>query len=359
MEPIQVPFKQRWREIRTRFVPVIVFGVVLIAVIFLWGNKTQQTSFVGKVMADTAHVSSPMPGIVSGFLLQEFDTVEIGDTLATIIVADSSLRDAQLNVFRTQIDLLRVTQDPLSDVQRNLIDRISLELDVLNEKLEFESLSLRRLQMERMNERVIELHRRNLISAQALEDSTLELELVRTAYNAKEKLIRELEREMGRLSMYQDGVTQSTQDPIRAGVAALEAEMDAVYQEFKPIVLKAPISGSVVKMYVRNGTHLNAGEPLLLLASPIPTYIIGYVRQPVTARPYIGMEIQLRTRTYPKFIVPATINNVGAQIMVYDANMQRGTGFIESGIPVRIGLDGLGHLHLIPGEIVDILIVNP
>lgn len=55
----------------------------------------------------------------------------------------------------------------------------------------------------------------------------------------------------------------------------------------------------------------------------------------------------------------ALINSVGAQIMVYDATLQRGSGFIESGIPVRTALDGLSHLHLIPGEIVDILVVNP
>lgn len=359
MDPIQVPFKQRWRDIRTRFVPVIVFGVVLIAVLVLWGEKTQQSSFVGKVVADTAYVSAPLSGLVTGFTLREFDKVEMGDVIATVMVADSALLKAQMNVFRTQIDLLRATQDPLSDVQRNLIDRISLELDVLNERLEFESLSLRKMQMERMNERVQELHRRNLISAQALEDSTLELELVRTAFTAKERLIRQMEREMDRLSTYQEGVTQSASDPIRAGVAALEAEMEAVYQEFKPIVLKAPISGSVAKVYVRNGANLNAGEPLILLASPTPTHIIGYVRQPVTARPYVGMEVQLRTRTYPKSMAPAIVQNVGAQIMVYDATLQRGTGFIESGIPVRISLDGLGHLNLIPGEIVDILIANP
>lgn len=358
MDPIQVPFKQRWRDIRTRFVPVIVFGVVLIAVIVLWGERTQQSSFVGKVVADTAYVSAPLSGLVTGFTLQEFDMVEMGDVIAIVMVADSALLKAQMNVFSTQIDLLRATQDPLSDVQRNLIDRISLELDVLNERLELESLSLRKMQMERMNERVQELHRRNLISAQALEDSTLELELVRTAFTAKERLIRQMEREMARLSTYQEGVTQSASDPIRAGVAALEAEMEAVYQEFKPIVLKAPIAGSVAKVYVRNGANLNAGEPLVLLASPTPTHIIGYVRQPITARPYVGMEVQLRTRTYPKSIAPAIIQNVGAQIMVYDVTLQRGSGFIESGIPVRIGLDGLGHLNLIPGEIVDILIAN-
>jgi hypothetical protein len=58
-------------------------------------------------------------------------------------------------------------------------------------------------------------------------------------------------------------------------------------------------------------------------------------------------------------MAPDIINNVGAQIMVYDVTLQRGSGFIESGIPVRISLDGLGHLNLIPGEIVDILVANP
>jgi multidrug resistance efflux pump len=359
LEPIQVPFKQRWRDIRTRFVPVIVFGVVLISVLILWGEKTQQSSFIGKVMADTAHVSSPLTGMVTGFTLQEFDKVEAGDVIAVVMVADSALLAARLNVFKTQINLLRATQDPLSDVQRNLIDRIALQVDVLNERLEFESLNLRRLQLERMNERVQELHRRSLISAQALEDSTLQLELVRTAVAAKERLIRDMEREMERLSTYQDGVTQSSQDPIRAGVAALEAEMEAVYQEFKPIGLKAPITGTVAKVYARNGANLNGGEPLVMLASPTPTHIIGYIRQPVTVRPYVSMEVQLRTRTYPKSMATAIINNVGAQIMVYDVTLQRGSGFIESGIPVRISLDGLGHLNLIPGEIVDILVANP
>ncbi len=91
MDPIQIPFKQRWRDIRTRFVPVIVFGMVLIAVLVLWGEKTQQSSFVGKVVADTAYVSAPLSGLVTGFTLQEFDIVEAGDVIATVMVADSAL----------------------------------------------------------------------------------------------------------------------------------------------------------------------------------------------------------------------------------------------------------------------------
>ncbi len=359
MEPIQVPLKQRIREFRTRFFPVVVFLIVLGVVTFLWGSKTQQSSFIGKVVADTAYVSAPLTGLVTVFTLQEFDVVTQGDLIAVVSVVDSARLQSQINVFRTQIDLLKATQDPISDLQRNMIDMISLQLDVINEKIEFEALNIRKIQLERTNERLSELFKRELISAQALEDSTLELALVTSAYDAKRRLIAEMDREMKRLAKYESGISQSSKDPVLLGIAALEAEMEAVYQEFKPINLVAPISGTVAQVYVRNGSFINGGEPLLLIASPTPTHIIGYVRQPVSVRPEIGMEVQLRTRTYPKQIAPAFIERIGAQIMIYDANLQRGSGFIESGIPVRISLDGLGHLNLIPGEILDILIANP
>ncbi len=358
MQPIQIPFRQKLREFRTRFVPVITFVVVLVIVISLWGNKTQQSSFVGKVVADTAYVSAPLTGQVQGFTLQEFDVVQAGDVIATVAVADSAMLQAKLDVFRTQIELMKATQEPISDLQRNRIDLISLQLDVINETIEFESLNIRRIQLLRTTERMTELFEKNLISAQELEDSTLELSLVTSAYEAKKSLIADMEREMQRLVKYESG-SSSASDPVTLGISALEAEMEEAYQEFKPTVLIAPISGTVVKVFVQNGAYLNGGVPLVLIASPTPTHIIGYIRQPISIKPHIGMIVQIRTRTYPKQIAEAVIDRTGAQIMIYDANLQRGSGFIESGIPVRISLDGLGHLDLIPGEIVDVLVMNP
>lgn len=353
LQPIQTPFRQKIREFRTRFVPVITFFVVLVIVISLWGSKTQQSSFIGKVMADTAFVSAPLTGQVQGFTLQEFDVVQAGDVIATVAVADSAMLQAKLDVFRTQIELMKATQEPISDVQRNRINLISLQLDVINETIEFESLNIRRIQLLRDTERMNELFDRNLISPQDLEDANLDLSLVTSAYEAKKSLIADMEREMKRLVTYEDG------DPVSLGISALEAEMEEAYQEFKPIVLIAPISGTVAKVFAPNGAYLRGGDPLVLIASPTPTHIIGYIRQPISIKPHIGMTVQIRTRTYPKQIAEAVIDRTGAQIMVYDANLQRGSGFIESGIPVRISLDGLGHLDLIPGEILDVLVGNP
>ncbi len=358
LQPIQTPFRQKLREFRTRFVPVITFFVVLVIVVSLWGSKTQQSSFVGKVVADTAYVSAPFIGQVQGFSLQEFDVVEVGDVIATVAVADSAMLQAKLDVFRTQIELMKATQEPISDVQRNRIDLISLQLDVINETIEFESLNIRRIQLLRTTERMTELFDKNLISAQELEDATLELSLVTSAYEAKKSLITDMEREMARLITYENGTASSASDPVTLGISALEAEMEEAYQEFKPTVLTAPISGTVAKLFVQNGAYLNGGDPLVLIASPTPTHIIGYIRQPISIKPHIGMTVQIRTRTYPKQIAEAVIDRTGAQITIYDANLQRGSGFIESGIPVRISLDGLGHLDLIPGEILDILVGN-
>ncbi len=355
-EPIKVPIKQKLREFRLRIVPVVVFGAVLFFVMYLWDLRVYNPSFIGRVHAEVAMITSPQTGLIKNLMVSEFDRLSKGDPIATIEIADSNLVKSRVAAISSQIDLVKASLDPLSDWQRNRINLASLRIDLVQERVELGTLAIRKNQQMRNVERIEQLFTSNLVSAQELEDANLELDIITSAMDVRQDQIAQFEQYIVNIESSDQQYGASDSDVLAAAVRVYENELAALEAELQPIVIRAPFDGVVGKLYYSNGSYLPAGELFVHFESETPTHIIGYIRQPLTVRPYIGMIVQVRTRTATKYIAPAVIENVGVQLSLVDEGLQRPGASFETALPVKISLSGLEEIPLIPGEMVDIII---
>lgn len=355
-DPIKVPLKQKLREFRLRFVPVVVFGFVLFFVMYLWDLRVYNPSFIGRVHAEVAMITSPQTGLITNLMVSEFDRLREGDPIATIVIADSNLIKSRIAAISSQIDLVKATLDPLSDWQRNRINLASLRIDLVQERVELGTLAIRKNQQTRSIERIDQLYASKLVSDQELEDARLELDIINSAIELRQDQIVELEQYISNIESSDQQFVASDSDVLAAAVRVYENELAVIEAELQPIVIRAPFDGVVGKLYYSNGSYLPAGELFVHFESGTPTHIIGYMRQPLTVRPYVGMIVQVRTRTATKYIAPAVVENIGVQLSLVEEGLQRPGSSFESALPVKISLNGLEEIPLMPGELVDIII---
>ena len=351
-EPVKVPLSQLIKEFRLRIFPVIVFFLVLLIVLFLWDYRVYNPSFTGRVYADATLISSPTTGLITNMHVREFDQVNQGDTLAIIVEVDSAQHAAQIDLINAQIEYVSSSMEPISGWQRNRINLAELRSDLVGQQINLSSLHLRSQNENARVQRMQELFTNDLVSQELLDDAKLVLDLINDEIEKTTQYIQSLEKQVERLESDLGG---NPDVALNAALRVHEAELKAIEQEIKPIIILAPFSGMIGKIYYQNGSVAPEGEAFLLLESKTPTYIIGYMRQPLTIRPEIGTLVQVRTRTAEKKLIPATVTNIGAQISIIDEMVQR-PGMLETGLHVKIEIFDMESVGLLPGEFVDVIV---
>jgi len=353
-EPIKVPLSRKLRELRFRFLPVVVFAIVGIAVIYLWDYHVTPSSFHGMAESDRSVVMSPRPGTVLAISAERFDAIFEGDELARVYPVDPAVMSARLEVILAEVELIRTSLEPLADQQRNLLNYEGIRLDLMNARIELATSRINRDRLQRDLARADNLYEQNLISE-------AEYDLIRTEFAAtdigvtgNEKLISEMEERLQALaSGLIPGDRGAADDPVRAAIDVKEKELNVLEAEMNPLIIRAPISGMISQMYKNNGDFTGEGEPIFTISAAGTRYVIGYVRQPVARLPEPGATVEVRSRSR-RTAYEGQITHIGTQMEPIHESMLRPGQTVEYVLPVRISISPGS--DLIPGELVDITV---
>jgi multidrug resistance efflux pump len=357
LDPINIPLKRRWREVRYRLLPVLVFGVVVIGVIYLWDHHVAPTSFTGMAESERSLVMSPRSGILMSVSATRFGTVFEGEEIARVYPADPAMLRAQLDVILAEVELIRSSLEPIVNQQRNLLNFEGMRLDVMNARIELATTRINRDRLQRELDRSENLHAMNLISES-------EFDLIRTGYEStdlevreKEQLIAEMEERLTTLSpalIADPAGRRGVVDPVRAAIDVKERELKVVEAEMSPHIIRAPISGMISQTYKTNGDFASEGEPILAISASGTQYVVGYLRQPVARLPEPGAAVEVRSRSR-RSAWQGQITHIGTQMEPIHEAMLRPGQTIEYALPVRIEIPP--DSDLLPGELVDISVL--
>jgi multidrug resistance efflux pump len=355
-EPIPIPLHQRLRELRVRVLPIVVFVGIAILVALLWEERIHSPGMMGQVVADKSVVSSPDRGLFVNFHYHEFDEVREGDYLGEIVMNDPGLINARLDIIRNEIDLIEESLDPVIDDQRNRMNLEGLRVDLMNQRISLAEVRLQKQQSLADYNRTVQLYENDLISDQEYERAATELELNRTRIAEKEELITYLEESLEEIGRFGDFSTATERDPVLAAIRVQERRLEALQMELEPRPIYSPIDGVISQVIHRNGEYVDPGNQLMIIESREPTHIVGYVRQPFTIPPEVGMEVEVRTRKPGRDFFMSNIVQLGGHISLIEENLQRPGAIYESGLPVKIAIGETDGIDLTPGEIVDVVL---
>jgi multidrug resistance efflux pump len=352
--PIKTPLGRRLDFFRLRILPVIVFLLVGVVVFFLWTDRVQSPTFIGKAEGLVAPVTAPETGLIRRLLVEPFDAVRAGDPLFTIEITDSLLATTRTAVLRAQIDLLQKGLDPIANWQRNRINYASLRTEQMEEQIAISALGLRELQQERTLSRLQSLVETGGAMLQDAEDARLELDLIREERSLRQEHAGRVALLLEQIDRTDERFSTDGDDPIQSAVRVLELEIEALQRELMPVTIVAPIDGIVSVIHFSENSYLPRGEIIMHINDSRVRYLTGYIRQPFSVRPMMGDEVHVRLRTRDKSMIIAEIDRVGGRVELIDPSLQRPGLTNESGLPVRIRLPLDYDWPLYPGEIVDV-----
>ena len=359
LRPIPTPIGQRLNHARMSVLPALVFAVTIATVGFLWKEHVAAPSMVGQVEPVVANVSSHLPGVLAGLNVQRFQSVKAGDALGHVLTADPKLLDASLAVIRSELEMLRANQDPIATQQRNAMNFARLRLDWMQQRVELADTRVELQLADAEFRRVDELFKSKVASASEFDIARASRDALQQQVDELVKLVAEGEQDFKALQPTNTAnLMHISDEPMRATIAAYDAQLRQVEAELAPVLLRAPTDGVVSAIFFRSGETVTPGLPIVSIASIHSTRIVGYLRPPLLDEPREGMKVEVRTRGLRRETGLAEIVKVGAQLEVLPLVLQNPLKPIGSELGLTVDISLPPNLPVRPGELVDVRIVS-
>lgn len=361
--PIPIPLKQHWREFRVRYLPVLMFLLLLGGIAMLWSSYVQPSSIIGEVESVHANVVSTVPGTLIELKTDRLQSVTNGQVLAVIQALDPDQLSAELAAAEADLRLMKARMD--LDRTRNLDSFAQLKTTLLDARLDLEVSRVRLQQAESELTRSQKLLDEKIIgygSGTARNDFGYEVALrdrdaLRAEVASHESTVHELELAVENLQT--NGVAQA--DPVDEVIEkAIASQRQRIESLNKPIILRSPVDGFVSDVGHRAGERISAGDRVLVVSVAKANRIVAWVHQPVTVHPHVGDLVEVRRMGMGQLKIEATVIQVGSQLEPVSPMLRSPTANperIEVGLPLLVQSDSIE--QLIPGEPVLVRLLPP
>jgi RND family efflux transporter MFP subunit len=180
-------------------------------------------------------------------------------------------------------------------------------------------------------DRATELHKRTLISQQALDDARAALQSARSRY---------------------DAALQSGKD-LRASIQASEATMKLADRQLRDTQIRAPFDGYVEKRLVNMGELVKAQMPVMAIVRLDPLKVIAEIPERMTPWIADGRPVELRVDAYQNRTFTGTVTrispavNASTRAFPFEARVSNADAALKPGTFARV--------HLEIGKVDDVL----
>jgi multidrug resistance efflux pump len=388
LQKIPVPWPQRWRGIRLRVLPIVVFGLAATATMVLWNRQFTITQAIGEVYARRIDLAVQYDGVLLDAPYRNwrlYDRVTAGEVLARL---DDATTLALIDTVRQELakakgelmaaeEEFRTTQDDreferMAEARRLAMDVEGRFLAVVERRA---LLAADEMELMRQQERLAVASRRSddnrllmaqldVLEIQRLRDVAAERIKGHKEYIAQaEAELRPARQRLTEQNPLIKADIDRVLNPLRAAIAYEEARIRELELQRQALEIRTPISGYIVRTTAENtaaaaqsiaaapGHQVRAGTVLFTVAADEPEYIVSYVRPTQRLRPEVDMRVAIRPRNTNQ-VAYTRIETVGPQVELVPAHQLRDQKLMEWGLPVRIAVPPA--LNLQPGEIVDL-----
>ncbi|HWX21983.1 MAG TPA: HlyD family efflux transporter periplasmic adaptor subunit [Candidatus Binatia bacterium] len=357
--PIPIPLRQRWQDARRRLFPLIIFAITFVLLLVLWKDFASAPTMVGQVESIQANVSCYKPGMLAQLNVNRFQKVKAGDAVGQVLLTDPKILASSLAVVQADIEMLRVTMQPIAAKQRTAMDYSQLRLDWMRQRAQL-AMARANLQFAQTDfHRTEQLFTDKIVSERFYDQAKASQGRLQNEVEELTRLVEEQGRNIDQLQLTNAvEISKVTEEPLRVAIAAQEAKLRLTEAELSPITLYAPVDGMVNVIYHRTGEAVNAGESIVSIAPVNALRIVGYLRPPIFDEPKVGCQVQVRTRGPRRQSGTSAVVEVGAQFETIAPALQAPMKLanIELGLPIGISVPA--NLKIRPGELVDLTLLQ-
>jgi multidrug resistance efflux pump len=340
---------------RGEALPVLVFAAGICGAVVAWPRIACTPTLVAEAERVEAVLKPTQAGRLLTVEARPFQAVKAGDILARIAMAEPAVIAASLAKIRAEIDYLRASRSAVLDAERAQVDARRLQLDWLRERVSLATLRMQLQEADSTFVRLEALHSKKLIADDEHERARLRRETLLQQIAQQSQLVATFAPALENAA---PASADNSDVALLAAISVQEQTLRLTEAQLAEVTLRAPMDGIVTLVHRLAGENLAAGEPVLTLAAPTATHLVGFLRAPATRAARPGTRVELRTRDSPRAAFAAEIVHVGAVLEPIAPTLLTTVPVnpraVELGLRVQIVKPAA--LSLRPGEQVDVLI---
>ncbi len=354
---IPVPLAQRWRELRMRVVPPLVFGLAACSVALLWKDHVASPSMVGQAEPVLSNVSSQKPGVLAQLCVNRFQRVKKDELIGTVITTDPAVLTSSIAVIQADIKMLAASMSQAMRQQHNQLSYAGLRLDWMRQRAELAMATVRLKEATVEAGRMEQLVKEKIVSDRKYEDAKTTRDALEQQVAELTRLVKEQESTFPQLaSTNSASFADVSDDAARAALQMQEAKLKLTEAELSPVTLKATMDGIITTIFHRSGEAVMAGQPVVAIATINPVRIVGYVRPPIQTDLKADMDVEIRTRGIRREVGLAKIHEVGTQLEPMPATILGPMKLVSAELALPVDISLPSNLNLRAGELVDVVV---
>lgn len=378
--PVPIPFSARWRDFRTRQLPIVVWIAAALGAVFIAGRQHgTRTILPAIVQTREAMIASPEHGVVTSLMVALHQEVRRGDVIAVMddralladvqaIRAELARRSADLATARLGIlwEDAQLERDRLQTLRRLALDAEQARLDVLDREanlqvlnVQLEGLTARLVRLDRMLEQgVVDPAEHDLVTYEKkaiearIREETGALASARALSDNATARRAELEEALGAQAREID----EWLEPWREVIAAQESLLSAQEERRERLVLRAPTDGRITFLAASAGETVLAGIPIATVTASAGIRIVAYAAESQLDFIAPGAEIEIQTRRSPRQVIRTRIESTSSRIEELPPRLWPHPMMPQYGMPLLV--EETPGVSFVPGEVLQVRVLR-
>ena len=258
----------------------MLLGVLLIVGIcwyFLSTNRSSELQLIGTVDANEVIVSSRIPGRIQALTVDEGDSVQAGELIATIQSDDlRAARNAAAAAANSQHFLLQEADATERQINRSTASQVvNAEAQVRAAQATLAQAKAQYAHQEADTSRTVVLAREGIVSLQSRDESVTSLNAARAAVDTARENVSAAEAalKVAKANTIQAQAEAQAADAARSQVRNAQALLNQAQVQLDYARIVAPVTGKVNVRAARPGEVVAAGTPIVTIMDLSQTWV--------------------------------------------------------------------------------------
>jgi membrane fusion protein (multidrug efflux system) len=296
-----------------RIIKIVVLLAVLAGIAggYIWWNslRTSISTDNAKVVGDIVDISPKVAGRLEEISIQEGDFVQAGQIIA---VLDNAQYKINLNQAKATLDISKANYDKLPDdlkstqatVEKSRNNILSSQAQVKSAQVAVDDTKRNLAQKESLyqnggiSKETLEASRSSYANAQAT------LESAQASVLSNQAALQDSQAKMDSLDKTGAAIYLAQLQQAQAGYDTAQLTLDNS-------IIKAPISGTVVRLALQVGENVSPGQTILTISNLDTTWISANIEEDKTGRVKVGQDVQVNIDSFPGITFAGQVSELG------------------------------------------------
>lgn len=289
-----------------KIVIIVVALVVIISAVLYFATRRKgpdntKIKVSGNIEVTEVQASFKVPGRVKERLIDEGETVTVGQVLARLDDEDFAHELAQRQKG------MQALSSSLEELETGSRREEIAQADAAVKKAQAEAARL-----EKDFARQQQLYRKEVIS-------TRELDAARAAHEAAQATLREA---IAQQALVREGPRRERIDVARARLQEAREAVAEARTRRGYTVLTSPVAGIVMSKNIEPGEQVAAGTPIVTIGEMDKTWLRAYIGESDLGRVKIGQKARIKCDTYPDKTYEGTVSFISSEAEFTPKNVQ-------------------------------------